>query len=391
MPKDSGVVDYAAPAKPTPAKATTPAAAPTINNPYAAMIPALQAGVQLAADIGGKAAATAQVAQAKQTVADTATLIGGTVNPTTGYVVPPTAGSTGATPTDPSIQDAFALVQSQVAAWFGGDATLAKQAADFIVSQMQSNIGPNQALVDLRAQPFYLTRFAGNKIRTDAGLNALSEGDYVAAENEYAQVFQQYGLNKLDTAATKASLIGNAVSKVELGGRLDLAVNQVQNADPTVMATLKQYYPTINTADIVSYFLAPAETLPVLQQQVNAADVGAAAAQQGIPGLSVSKTRAEQLAQLGVTYQGAQAGYGKVAEVLTEGQKLSQIYKEAGINYNQTSAENQYLLNEGAAKLEQNKLNSLEQAQFSGRSGVVGASAAAGYSGSLGKSIQGKF
>ena len=157
------------------------------------------------------------------------------------------------------------------------------------------------------------------------------------------------------------------------------------------MATLKQYYPTINTADIVSYFLAPAETLPMLQQQVNAADVGAAAAQQGIPGLSVSKTRAEQLAQLGVTYQGAQAGYGKVAEVLTEGQKLSQIYKEAGINYNQTSAENQYLLNEGAAKLEQNKLNSLEQAQFSGRSGVVGASAAAGYSGSLGKSIQGKF
>ena len=129
----------------------------------------------------------------------------------------------------------------------------------------------------------------------------------------------------------------------------------------------------------------------MLQQQVNAADVGAAAAQQGIPGLSVSKTRAEQLAQLGVTYQGAQAGYGKVAEVLTEGQKLSQIYKEAGINYNQTSAENQYLLNEGAAKLEQNKLNSLEQAQFSGRSGVVGASAAAGYSGSLGKSIQGKF
>ena len=48
---------------------------------------------------------------------------------------------------------------------------------------MQNNIGANQALVDMRNQQFYLTRFAGNTARQKAGLNVLSEAAYVALEN----------------------------------------------------------------------------------------------------------------------------------------------------------------------------------------------------------------
>ena len=83
---------------------------------------------------------------------------------------------------------------------------------------------------------------------------------------------------------------------------------------------------------------------------------------------------------------------GKIAEVLPASQKLSQIYNaQTGIDYNQAEAEKQYLMNSGAATLEQQKLKDLEAAQFQGRSGVVGANVAANYSGSLGKSIQGSF
>jgi len=299
------------------------------------------------------------------------------------------AGVTTPISTDPTIADAYALIESQVAMWFGPGTPEAKQAADFLMGQMANNIGPNQAILDLRQQGFYLQRFAGNTQRSAAKLNVLSEAEYLALENQYSTLMQSYGQKALATRTQFANLIGSDISATELNNRLDLAVNQVQNADPTVMATLKSYYPGVTANDIVGYFLSPTEALVGLQQKVNVADIGAAATQQG---LNIDQARAQYLQGMGVNYAQAQTGYGKVAEVLPIGQKLSSIYgQQTGINYNQTEAEKQYLLNNGAAALEQQKLTGMETAQFSGRSGIVGASAAAGYSGSLGKSIQGKF
>ena len=292
------------------------------------------------------------------------------------------------TPTS-AATDAWAILSGSIGSWFGGDPTITQQATDFIKNEMQNNIGPEQALVDMRNQQFYKTRFAGNTTRVANGLNALSEAEYVGLENTYTDYFTAYGQKTLATQTQLATFIGNAVSPTEVKDRLDMAVVQVQQADPTVKAALKQFYPNITDANLVSYFLAPEDTLPVLQRQVQAADIGAAAIQQG---LSTSKIAAEGLAAYGTTYQQAQTGYGKIAEVLPAGQKLSQIYNaQTGINYNQAEAEKQYLMNSGAATLEQQKLIQLEQAQFSGKSGVVGANVAAGYSGSLGKSIQGSF
>ena len=287
------------------------------------------------------------------------------------------------TSADAATQDAYALIQSELAQWGLGEL------ATILQNDMANNIGPNQAVLDIRNSAPYKARFAGNFTRQAAGLNMLTEAEYLAMENSYANLFNQYGTKTLANKAQFATLIGNDVSATELNSRLDLAVNQVQQVDPTVLNTLKQYYPTVSNSDLVSYFLAPTETLPMLQQQVGTAQVGAAAAQQG---LSDTQQRAQQLQQLGVSYSQAQTGYGKIAEVLPASQKLSNIYgAQTGINYNQTEAENQYLLSSGAAALEQQKLIDLEKQQFSGRSGVLGASAAAGYGGSLGKSIQGQF
>ena len=258
-----------------------------------------------------------------------------------------------------------------------------------IKGYMQQNMGPNQAVLALKGTPEYQARFAGNTARVAAGLNALSEGDYLTLENSYATQMTAYGQGALANKAQFANLIGNDISATELKDRLDLAVTQVQQADPTVMASLKSYYPSITDANLVSYFLNPADTLPMLNRQVQAADIGAAATQQG---LTTNKIAAEGLAAYGTTYAQAQAGYGKIAEVLPASQRLSAIYgRQTGINYNQAEGEAQYLKNSGAAALEQQKLKDLEAAQFSGRSGVLGANVAAGYSGSLGKSIQGSF
>jgi hypothetical protein len=280
-------------------------------------------------------------------------------------------------------QDAFALLE-QTFNQYGLESL-----APLIKGYMQQNMGPNQAALLLKQTPEYKARFAGNFTRQAAGLNMLSEAEYLALENSYTNLFGSYGVKNLANRNQFATLIGNDVSSTELNSRLDLAVNQVQNADPTVVATLKQFYPSVSNQDLVSYFLAPGETLPKLQMQVQSADIGAAATQQG---LSTSQASAEALAKYGVTYGQAQTGYGKIAEALPASQKLSQIYgAQTGINYDQTEAEAQYLKNSGAAALEQQKLADLEKQQFSGRSGVLGANVAAGYGGSLGKSIQGSF
>ena len=300
-----------------------------------------------------------------------------------------TGASSAAITATSATQDAWAILSGSIGSWFGGDPVLTQQASDFIKQEMQNNIGPNQALVDMRNQQFYKTRFAGNTTRVANGLNALTEADYIGLENTYTDYFTAYGQKALATQTQLATFIGNAVSPTEVKDRLDMAVVQVQQADPTVKAALKQFYPNITDANLVSYFLAPEDTFPVLQRQVQAADIGAAALQQG---LSTSKIAAEGLAAYGTTYQQAQAGYGTIAEVLPASQKLSQIYNaQTGIDYNQAEAEKQYLMNSGAATLEQQKLKDLEAAQFQGRSGVVGANVAAGYSGSLGKSMQGSF
>ena len=247
---------------------------------------------------------------------------------------------------------------------------------------MTGNVGPNEATLLLKQTPEYQARFAGNTARVAAGLNALTEAEYLGLENQYSNLMNAYGVKSLANKTQFASLIGNDVSQSELNQRLDLAVNQVQNADPTVLSTLKQFYPNIGTSDLVSYFLAPAETLPALQRQVQTADIGAAAINQG---LTTSQTSAAALAAYGVTQDQAKAGYAKVAAALPATSKLANIYGETGIKYDQTAAESEFLKDNASVARQRQQLAQLENANFSGRSGLSPNVDA------LKQSLQGKF
>jgi hypothetical protein len=229
----------------------------------------------------------------------------------------------------------------------------------------------------------YTIRFSGNQKRLANGLNAISESQYIANENAYAETFKAYGLSTMlstDRAVNEkkfADYIGNDMSSTELNDRIKIAANNVINADPVVMATFKQYYGGLTTSDLVSYFLAPDETLPILNNKIAAAQVGTAAQEQGLVdaygNTNVSQTRAMQLATQmgGLGSLGNIAGaYQNVAATLPAGQKLSDIYKQAGINYDQNTAENEFLTQNADAQQKRKQLASLERAQFGGDSGV---------------------
>lgn len=264
-------------------------------------------------------------------------------------------------------RDAFALIQDTMRA-YGFDESELSELSKFIESSIiDPNIGPNQAILNMRSVPAYQKRFAGNQALLKAGKNALSEYDYLQQENAYDEYFKAYGVGNLSTRAQKATLIGNSVSALEVDKRLNLAVKRVQGSDPEVLKQLKAYYPTITDKDLVSYFLNPEATRVDLERKVTASEISSAAVGQGFAsGTSMS---ALGLADYGVDRAAALEGYANIASVLPEATKLGNIYGETGVKYTQQTGEEEFLQASDAAKRKRNILASKERANFEGSAG----------------------
>ena len=72
--------------------------------------------------------------------------------------------------------------------------------------------------------------------------------------------------------------IAQDISALEFTDRIKLAEDTIVNADPEVLKTFNNFYGTLTNADLISYVLAPDETLPKLQTKAAAAQIGSAAA-----------------------------------------------------------------------------------------------------------------
>ena len=238
---------------------------------------------------------------------------------------------------------------------------------------MLAGLGPEQAKLQIKQEPLYKARFKGNQLRLDSGLNALSEVEYLGLEDSFNQVMNQYGLGTyFGTTRTArqgklAEVIGGDISAVELKSRISTVVDRVNNADPTIKAQLKEFYPGITETDLVKYFLDPKQTLPQLEEKVTSAEIGAAAVGQK---LDTSMTSASDLARYGIDRAAALKGYSTIGGILPGAQKLSDIYGEAKIDYTQATAEQEVFKGNASAERKRKQLAALESAQFSGSAGV---------------------
>lgn len=229
----------------------------------------------------------------------------------------------------------------------------------------------------------FQTRFSANKIRAAAGKAVLSPGEYLAAERTYAQVLQSYGVGTLAKRETMSSFIANDISAAEVADRVGLAIDRVKNADPFTKAALAQYYPSLNQTDIVSALLDPTEGLPAIKRKVQIAEIGGAAALQGLPtgmsattGLSTDYTNvtsgalgAEALAAFGITQEAARKGYQAVAGITPRAEFLSSI--SGGEDYTRLQAEQEAFLGLASAKRARESLTAQEEARFRGQSGLT--------------------
>jgi hypothetical protein len=179
-------------------------------------------------------------------------------------------------------------------------------------------VDTNVLLGEIRQQPQYQQRFAANEARRRAGLNVLSEQQYLALEDTYRQYMRASGLpaNFYDSNEDFQNLIANDVSPGEFAERVNQGYEAVRFADPAVISQMQELY-GVGEGELAAYFLDPEKATPVLLQRARTAQTAAGAAQAG---MQLSAAEAERLAQEGITQQQARAG----AAAITQAEELFQ-------------------------------------------------------------------
>ena len=257
-------------------------------------------------------------------------------------------------------QSAFDLLRSEM------DALGLGALVEPLRGLIQKDVGAAEFAIQLRQSEAYKARFAANEGRLKKGLRVLTPGEYLRVEDAYRQTLRTYGLKQFDNDQYVRQFIENDISAAELSDRVSTAVQRVQNADPAIGRTLRDYY-GIGQTDLVAYVLDPNQQLQKIQRQVAAAEIGTAARRQG---LEAGVTVSEQLAAQGISEAQAQRGYATIADILPTSEKLSQIYGATLEGYGQVEAEQEVFNTLASAQRKRQRLIGREAAEFSGQAGV---------------------
>lgn len=275
-------------------------------------------------------------------------------------------------------QSAYDLLFTQFSQY--GMGALVEPLKQFI----QQGLSSSEFTLRLRDTDAYKKRFAANAARIQKGLSALNEAEYIGLEDQYQNIMRQYGLpasyyarGDMGRQEGFEKFLANDVSAAELEDRVLTAQSRVLNANPEVLASLKQFYPDITDGDILAYTLNPEKGLSDIKRRVTAAEIGGAALQAGLnlgqkpEEIAAYAARAGELGAAGITKQQAQQGFQTVAEIAPRGGQLAAMYGESP--YTQQTAEQEIFGLSGSteAAKQRKKLVGLEKAAFSGQTGAA--------------------
>jgi hypothetical protein len=266
-------------------------------------------------------------------------------------------------------QSAYDLLYTQFQQY--GMGALVEPLKQFI----QQGLSSSEFTLRLRDTDAYKKRFAANASRIAKGLSALNEAEYIGLEDQYQNIMRQYGLpasyyarGDMGRQEGFEKFLSNDVSAAELEDRVLTAQSRVMNANPEVLASLKQFYPGIGDGDILAYTLDPDKALTDIKRKVTAAEIGSGAMQAG---LGITGARAEELGAAGITKAQAQQGFQTVAEIAPRGGQLAAMYGESPYTQQTSEAEIFGLAGSAEATKQRKKLVGLEKAAFSGQSGIT--------------------
>ncbi len=236
-----------------------------------------------------------------------------------------------------------------------------------------SGASPAEFTIKLRESDAYKLRFAANAKRIANGFKAIDEATYLGLEDRYQSIMQNYGLP--DTYYKKGAMgtqegfekfIANNVDPVTLEERIMEGV-KINQGSKALIATAKQFYPSLTDGDFLAYALDPKNALSEIRRKVTATEIGSA---QIGAGLAATVGGAEELARAGITGKQYQQAAPTIAEASIRGGQLADIYKQSP--YTQQTAEQALLDLPGSAEAlrKTKKLTSLETAAFGGSAGA---------------------
>ena len=213
----------------------------------------------------------------------------------------------------------------------------------------------------------YKTRFAGNELRRQGGISVLSIPEYLSTEKSYQEAAAAYGLPKgfYDSPDDFSKLIGSGISGQEFATRASYAFKYAQSTSPESRALLHQYY-GVDDSHLAAYFLDPTKGQALLDRQANSVDIGAAAARNNV---GLSRGKAEQYADQGVSAAQAASGASQAAGVLQGGE--GNIAARFGQTYTANDATDEFIGNSASAARKRNLLNQQEQSLFAQGEGTV--------------------
>lgn len=260
-----------------------------------------------------------------------------------------------ADPTD----DAYQILQQMLNQW--GLSELAPS----VLKLLQDGHSQDQISILIQDTDAYKRRFAGNDARRKAGLAALSPAEYLATEASYRRILESAGMPTgfYDQPSDFAGWIGSDVSPAEIQSRVGLATDAAQRLDDNSKKAFWDYY-RITPTDLAAYFLDRDRSLPLIQQQARAAQIGAAANQDR---LDVNKSLAERLAGSGISDNDLAGAVGTAAGLSRDVGHLGDIY---GDSYNVNDAANEVFFSDQEAQRKRQRLTDREKATFSGQGGI---------------------
>jgi hypothetical protein len=240
-------------------------------------------------------------------------------------------------------------------------------------SLITSGASPAEFTIKLRDSDAYQLRFAANKKRIANGFAAVDEATYLALEDKFQSIMQNYGLPEsyykkgaLGVQEKFEDLISKNVDPVTLEERVMEGI-KINQGSKLLIDTAKQFYPSLTDGDFLAYAIDPKNALPEIRRKVTATEIGSA---QIGAGLAATVGGAEELARAGVTGKQYQQAAPTIAEAALRGGQLADIYKQSP--YTQQTAEQAILDLPGSAEAlrKTKKLTSLETAAFSGSAGA---------------------
>lgn len=147
-----------------------------------------------------------------------------------------------------------------------------EELAPWVWSQILADVPEAQIFIELRKQPAYKRRFPGMAARQAKGLRAMSEDEYLRAEESYRQVMRRWGfdVSKYDDPNDFTRFFQGDISPDEVNERGEIwyAISRAPNTTARLKAMIKQYTGTANVNE-QQLFQALVEGDSALLQQLN--------------------------------------------------------------------------------------------------------------------------